>query len=37
MQTDVLIVGSGCAGLYCALNLPKDKNIFNDNKGYSRT
>ena len=27
MQTDVLIVGSGCAGLYCALNLPKDKNI----------
>ena len=27
MQTDVLIVGSGCAGLYCALNLPKNKNI----------
>ena len=27
MQTDILIVGSGCAGLYCALNLPKDKNI----------
>ena len=27
MKADVLIVGSGCAGLYCALNLPKDKNI----------
>jgi L-aspartate oxidase len=27
MKTDILIVGSGCAGLYCALNLPKDKNI----------
>lgn len=27
MRTDILIVGSGCAGLYCALNLPKDKNI----------
>ena len=27
MQTDILIVGSGCAGLYCALNLPKNKNI----------
>ena len=27
MKVDVLIVGSGCAGLYCALNLPKDKNI----------
>ncbi len=27
MKTDVLIVGSGCAGLYCALNLPSDKNI----------
>lgn len=27
MNTDILIVGSGCAGLYCALNLPKDKNI----------
>jgi L-aspartate oxidase len=22
MKTDILIVGSGCAGLYCALNLP---------------
>ncbi len=27
MKTDILIVGSGCAGLYCALNLSKDKNI----------
>lgn len=26
-QTDVLIVGSGCAGLYCALNLSDDTNI----------
>ena len=27
MKTDVLIVGSGCSGLYCALNLPTDKKI----------
>ncbi|MBQ7779476.1 MAG: L-aspartate oxidase [Clostridia bacterium] len=27
MITDVLIVGCGVAGLYCALNLPEDKNI----------
>jgi L-aspartate oxidase len=27
MKTDILIVGSGCAGLYCALNLPADKEI----------
>ena len=27
MKTDILIVGSGCSGLYCALNLPEDKNI----------
>ncbi len=27
MKTDILIVGSGCAGLYCALHLPKDKQI----------
>ena len=27
MKTDILIVGSGCAGLYCALNLPEDKEI----------
>ena len=25
MKTDILIVGSGCAGLYCALNFPEDK------------
>ena len=27
MKTDIIIVGSGCAGMYCALHLPKDKNI----------
>ena len=27
MQTDVLIVGSGCAGLYCAMHLPSDKRV----------
>ncbi len=27
METDILIVGSGCAGLYCALQLPRDKKI----------
>lgn len=27
MKTDIVIVGSGVAGLYCALKLPKDKNI----------
>ena len=27
MKTDILIVGCGVAGLYCALNLPADKNI----------
>lgn len=27
MKTDVLIVGSGCAGLYCALWLPKELDI----------
>lgn len=27
MKTDILIVGSGVAGLYCALNLPKEKHI----------
>lgn len=26
-QTEILIVGSGAAGLYCALNLPREKNI----------
>lgn len=27
MNTDIIIVGCGVAGLYCALNLPKDKKI----------
>ena len=27
MKTDVVIVGCGAAGLFCALNLPKEKNI----------
>lgn len=27
MKTDILIIGSGVAGLYCALNLPKEKNV----------
>ena len=27
MKTDVLIVGSGCSGLYCALRLPREKKI----------
>jgi len=27
MKTDVVIVGCGVAGLYCALNLPQDKQI----------
>lgn len=27
MKTDILIAGSGCSGLYCALHLPKDKKI----------
>ena len=26
-KTDILIVGTGCAGLYCALNLPRNKKI----------
>ena len=27
IKTDILIVGSGCSGLYCALQCPKDKDI----------
>ena len=27
MKTDIIIVGSGVSGLYCALNLPEDKQI----------
>ena len=36
MKADVLIVGSGVAGLYCALNLPKEKSIIvvTKNKAY---
>lgn len=27
MKTDIVIVGSGAAGLYCALNIPKEKKV----------
>lgn len=27
MKADILIIGSGCAGLFCALHLPRDKEI----------
>lgn len=27
MKTDIVIVGTGVAGLYCALSLPKEKNV----------
>ena len=27
MDTDFLVIGSGCAGLYCALHLPEDKTV----------
>ncbi len=27
MKTDILIVGSGCSGLYCALHLPQDMRV----------
>ena len=27
MKTDILIAGSGCSGLYCALQLPHDKKV----------
>ncbi len=36
MKTDVLIVGCGVAGLYCALNLPEDKNITVVTKNIAR-
>ena len=36
MKTDILIVGSGVAGLYCALNLPKEKNIIIVTKNIAR-
>ena len=36
MKADVLIVGSGVAGLYCALNLPKEKSIMVVTKNKAR-
>ncbi len=36
MKTDILIVGSGVAGLYCALNLPKEKRIIIVTKNKAR-
>lgn len=36
MKTDILIVGSGVAGLYCALNLPKNKKITLVTKNIAR-
>ena len=36
MKTDILIVGSGVAGLYCALNLPREKNIIVVTKNKAR-
>ncbi|MBE5766870.1 MAG: L-aspartate oxidase [Clostridiales bacterium] len=36
MKTDILIVGSGVAGLYCALNFPKDKKIIIVTKNKAR-
>ncbi len=36
MKTDVVIVGCGAAGLYCALNLPQDKNIIIVTKDIAR-
>ena len=36
MRADVLIVGSGVAGLYCALNLPKEKSIIIVTKNKAR-
>ena len=36
LKTDLLIVGCGVAGLYCALNLPKDKKITVVTKNIAR-
>ena len=36
MKTDILIVGSGVAGLYCALNLPKEKRVVVVTKNIAR-
>ena len=36
MKADIIIVGSGVAGLYCALNLPKEKSIIVVTKDIAR-
>lgn len=36
MKTDVLVVGCGVAGLYCALNLTEDKNVTVVTKNIAR-
>lgn len=36
INTDIVIVGCGVAGLYCALNLPRDKNIVIVTKDIAR-
>ena len=36
IKTDIIIVGCGVAGLYCALNLPKDKKITIVTKNIAR-
>ena len=35
MNTDILIVGCGCAGLYCALQLPEEKQVLVIAKGQA--
>ena len=36
MNTDILIVGSGVAGLYCALNFPENRNVLIVTKNIAR-
>ena len=36
MNTDILIVGCGVAGLYCALNFPENRNILIVTKNIAR-
>lgn len=36
MKADIVIVGSGVAGLYCALNLPEERNIVIVTKNIAR-